>query len=133
MVVIVIIGMLAAIIVPRYMDSLAQGRITTTKNQIRNLEGALKYFYLDNGFYPSTEQGLDALINQPTAGRIPTNYKPRGYLEAEELPKDAWGNEFIYRSPAANERFDYEIISFGADGIEGGEDENADIVSWSIQ
>ncbi|GAB4334011.1 MAG: type II secretion system major pseudopilin GspG [Candidatus Abyssubacteria bacterium] len=133
MVVIVIIGMLAAIITPRYMERVAQGRITQTKNQIRMLEGALKLFYLDNGFYPSTEQGLDALINQPTAGRIPTNYKPRGYLETEEIPKDAWGNEYIYRSPATNERFDYEVISLGADGLEGGEGENADIVSWSIQ
>ncbi len=131
MVVIVIIGLLASIVVPRLMDAAGEGRISTAKVQIRQLETGLKLFKLKHGFYPSTDQGLEALISAPGSGRIPENYPRGGYLESLEVPDDPWGNEYIYESPGSH-GFDYEIVSLGADGISGGEDENADIESWNI-
>ncbi len=82
---------------------------------------------MDNGFHPSTEQGLEALISPPATGRIPENYKPGGYLEKKTIGPDPWGNEYIYISPGIEG--DYDIISYGADGQPGGEKYNADIVN----
>ncbi len=131
MVVIVIIGILAAYIAPKYMHTTETAKINGAKAQIRSLESALKMFRLECGFYPSTEQGLQALISAPTTGRIPEHYRKGGYLESAEVPNDPWGNPYLYESPGSN-GFDYEIRSLGADGVEGGEDENADIESWNI-
>ena len=132
MVVIVIIGILAAYIAPKFLERTEEAKINAAKAQIRAFETGLKLFRLDNGFYPSTEQGLDALVNKPTAGRIPEKYKKGGYLESSKVPDDQWGNPYEYSSPGSH-GFDYEIVSFGADGFEGGEDENADIKSWDIE
>jgi general secretion pathway protein G len=131
MVVIVIIGILAAYIAPKFINRTEDAKINTAKAQIRGFESALKLFRLDCGFYPSTEQGLQALISVPTTGRIPENYKTGGYLESAQVPDDPWGNDYLYESPGSN-GFDYEIRSLGADGVEGGENENADIASWNI-
>jgi general secretion pathway protein G len=131
MVVIVIIGILAAYIAPKFINRTEDAKINATKVQIRGFETGLKLFRLDCGFYPSTEQGLQSLINAPTAGRIPENYKTGGYMETTKVPEDPWGNPYIYESPGSS-GFDYEIRSLGADGVEGGEDENADIQSWNI-
>ncbi len=126
MVVIIILGLLAGLVVPKLIGRTEQAKRTQAKLQIRNIEQALKLFKLDNGFYPSTEQGLKALVTKPTTGRIPKNYRKEGYLE--RVPKDPWGNEYIYISPG--QHGDYDIISYGADGVPGGEGEDADITSW---
>jgi len=129
--VIVILGILAMIVMPRFFGRIDEARITATQLQIKNLEQALRLFYLDNGFYPETEQGLKALIEKPTSGRIPSKWREGGYLEKNTLPKDAWGNDFIYLSPGSHGE-DFEIISLGRDGREGGEGPDADISSSRI-
>jgi general secretion pathway protein G len=130
LVVMIIIGILAALVAPRLMNKLDDAKVTDTAIQIKNLETALKLFKMDNGFYPSTEQGLEALISAPEIGQIPDNYKPGGYLDKKSLSPDPWGNEFIYISPGT--QGDYDIISYGADGKPGGEKYNADIINWNL-
>ena len=132
MVVITIIGLIATIVTVNVMGRMDQAKVSTTKTQIKNLESALDAFRADNGFYPSTEQGLMALIQKPTAGRAATNYPRGGYLKGDSVPKDTWGKEFIYFSPGTHGNNPYEITSLGADGEEGGEDSNEDINSWEI-
>jgi general secretion pathway protein G len=127
MVVVVIIGMLAAIIGPRLSDNADQARVTSTRTQISQIEQTLQMFHLNNGFFPSTEQGLRALVEKPTTPPEPKNYPKGGYMNSKNVPKDAWKNDFIYRCPG--ERGDYDIISLGADGKEGGEGVNADITN----
>ena len=130
MVVIVILAMLAALVGPKLMGRADDAKIKTTKLQLKNLESALKLYKLDNGVYPSTEQGLIALVTKPSVGTIPKSYKEGGYLESNSkaVPKDAWENDFIYVSPG--EHGDYDLSSYGADGVKGGEGKNADITSW---
>ncbi len=131
MVVVVIIGLLVAIVSTRIMVQYEKAKVTQTRIQIRNLEQALKLFKLDCGFYPSTEQGLKALVEKPTVGKIPTSYDEGGYLEKGKVPLDAWVNPFIYLSPGLYGEFD--IISLGRDGKEGGEGFDEDIYSWDIE
>lgn len=128
MVVLVILGILAAIIIPRISDRPEQARRTKAILDIKSIETTLSLFQMDNGFYPSTEQGLEALVEKPTAGRIPTNYSEGGYLK--KVPLDPWKNPYIYISPGASG--DYDLISFGADGEEGGEGKFSDIKSWEL-
>lgn len=128
MVVVVILGILAAVVVPRVLDRPAQARRTKAAADIKGIESALGMFKLDNGFFPSTDQGLKALVDKPETGRIPKRYPPSAYLK--KVPIDPWGNEYAYLSPGAND--DYEIVSYGADGEPGGEDEDADIKSWEL-
>ncbi|HEY6871897.1 MAG TPA: type II secretion system major pseudopilin GspG [Geobacteraceae bacterium] len=130
MVVIVILALLAALVAPRIMGRSDDAKIADAKVQIRNIESALKLYKLDNGGYPSTEQGLQALIEKPAAGQIPKNYKAEGYLESKKLPKDPWGNDYLYISPG--EHGDYDLCSYGADGVKGGEGKDADICSWDL-
>ncbi len=125
MIVVVILGILAAIIVPKFLGREEQARRVAVKVQIKNFESALSMFKLDNGFYPTTEEGLQALVEKPVTGRVPGNWKQ--YLP--KVPKDPWGNDYVYISPGMDGR-DYDIISFGQDGEEGGEENNADIESW---
>ena len=124
MIVIVILGILGAIVAPRFMDEPHKARVVQAKMQIGNLSMAVKKFYLDNGFYPSTEQGLEALVTAPAFGKSPKNYPANGYMG--KIPADPWGNPYVYVSPGLKTPF--EIMSLGADGLEGGEGENADIV-----
>lgn len=131
MVVIVILGILAGLIVPRIMGRPEEAKQLKAKMQIESLETALKLYKLDNGMYPDTEQGLQALIEQPETGIVPKNWRKQGYLEKGRLPKDPWGNEFVYLSPGTHG--DYDIISYGADGVPDGEDKNRDINSWEIE
>src|SRR6185369_1827681 len=131
MVVIVILALLAALVGPKIIGRSDDAKIADAKVQVRNLETALKLYKLDSGAYPSTEQGLSALITKPTTGIIPKNYKAEGYLESKTLPKDPWSNEYIYLSPG--EHGDYDLCSYGADGAKGGEGKAADICSWNIQ
>jgi len=131
MVVIIILGLLAGLVLPKFLGQEEKAKIEIAKTQIRALEGALDAFKLDNGFYPTTDQGLDALINMPTTGRIPDKWRLGGYLKPARIPKDPWGHDYVYTSPG-NENREYEIVSYGADGEPGGEGNNADIESWKM-
>ena len=130
MVVIIIIGVLAALVAPRLMSRADDARVTEAVIQIKNFETALRLFKTDNGFYPDTSQGLEALVSPPSGGEMPENYKDGGYLEKKSLPSDPWGNSYIYISPG--EQGDSDIISYGADGKPGGTNYNADIINWDI-
>jgi len=130
-VVVFILSLLAAIVAPRIIGRTDDARIEATKVQIKNFETALKLFKMDNGFYPDTQQGLEALVEKPASGTIPKNYKEGGYLEQRKIPLDPWGNPYVYVSPGLNG--DYDILSYGADGKEGGEGKNADIKSWDMK
>ncbi len=131
MVVIVILGILAMVIAPNFMDAPDEARQNKAKIDIKAIESALKLYKLDNGVYPSTEQGLQALVSPPEAGVLPKKWRKGGYLEKTNLPKDPWGNEFVYLSPGANGSFD--LISYGSDGAPGGEDAAKDINNWEIE
>ena len=131
MVVIVILSLLAVLVGPKIIGRSDDAKVADAKVQIRNLETALKLYKLDSGNYPSTEQGLASLVTKPTVGKIPNNYKAEGYLENKNVPKDPWGNDYVYLSPG--EHGDYDLYCFGADGVRGGEGKNADIESWSMK
>ena len=131
MVVVIILGILAMYIGPKLMGRTEQAKEVQTRVQIEGLETALKLYKLDNGVYPTTEQGLQALVEEPDAENVSQNWRKGGYLEKGKVPKDPWGNEFIYLSPGI--QGDYDITSYGADGVPGGEDENKDINSWEIE
>lgn len=128
MVVVAIIGSIAALVTVNVLDYLDESKVDTTKIGMKNVEGALEQFKRKHGFYPTTEQGLQALVEKPTTGKVPDNYPKGGYLKV--LPKDAWGNELIYTSPGQGH--DYEILSLGRDGQEGGEDYDTDIKNYEI-
>lgn len=129
-VVVFILSLLVAIVAPKIMGKTDDAKIAQAKVQIRNFETALKMFKLDNGYYPTTEQGLDALITKPTIGQIPAFYRDGGYLEQHKIPLDPWGNPFVYLSPG--DHGDFDIISFGADGKEGGQGKDADITNYNM-
>ncbi len=130
MVVIIILGILAMWVAPKIMSRPGEARQVKARIDIQNLETALKLYKLDNGSYPSTEQGLQALVEMPETGTVPKNWKKGGYLEKDRVPTDPWGNDFIYLSPGL--KGDFDIISYGADGVPGGEDEDKDINNWEI-
>ena len=124
MVVLVIIGVLAALIVPNVLDRADDARVTAAKTDVNNLMQALKLYKLDNQRFPSAEQGLDALVHKPTTGTVPPNWRP--YLD--KLPGDPWGRPYQYLNPGLKGEID--VYSLGADGQPGGEGKNADIGSW---
>lgn len=124
MVVLVIIGILAALIVPNVLDRADDARTTAAKTDIANLTQALKLYKLDNQRYPTAEQGLQALIARPTAGTAPSAWRP--YLD--KLPQDPWGKPYQYLNPGIKSEID--VMSFGADGVAGGEGKNSDVGSW---
>jgi general secretion pathway protein G len=131
MVVIVILGVLAGLIVPRIMGRPDEARQLKAKMQIESLETALKLYKLDNGAYPSTDQGLEALVTQSETPPVPRKWREGGYLEKGKVPVDPWGNTFVYLSPGVHG--DYDISSYGADGVSGGDDKNSDINNWEIE
>lgn len=130
-VVVFILSILVALVAPRIIGRTDDARITDAKLQIKNFEMALKLYKLDNGFYPDTQQGLDALIEKPTSGRTPLKYREGGYLEQKKIPPDPWGNPYFYVSPGLHGEFD--IVSYGSDGKEGGEGKDGDIKNWDMQ
>ncbi len=129
MVVVVILGILASIVVPRLLGEPEKARRTKAAVQIRGFEQALASFKLDNGFFPSTEQELGALVEKPGNGRIPAHYRDKGYMK--KIPMDPWDNPYIFLSPGIHD--DYDIMSYGPDGASGGEGDDADINSWEIE
>jgi general secretion pathway protein G len=130
MVVITILGILAALIVPRVVGRTDDARVAAARQDIASVMQALKLYRLDNGRYPTTEQGLRSLIEKPTGEPVPNNWKQGGYLERSALPKDPWGKEYQYLSPGL--RGEIDVFSFGRDGQTGGEGPDADIGSWAI-
>jgi general secretion pathway protein G len=126
MVVVVIIGILGALVVPKLLGRTGESRVVAAKTDIATLMQALKLYKLDNQRYPTTEQGLQALTTKPTSGPSANGWKEGGYVE--KLPKDPWGNSYQYLSPGLHGEVD--IFSFGADGQAGGEGEDADVGSW---
>jgi general secretion pathway protein G len=131
MVVIVILSILAVWVAPKIMGRPEQAKQVKAKVDIQGLETALKLFKLDNGAYPTTEQGLEALVSAPDSGKLAKNWREGGYLEKGKVPKDPWGNDFVYLSPGTHG--DYDIISYGSDGEPGGEGDNKDINSWETE
>jgi general secretion pathway protein G len=129
MVVVMIIGMLAALVGVRVYERFGTAQREVTAGQIRNLMTALDSYFLDNGRYPTAAQGLDALVQKPGSAPVPKNYPTNGYID--QVPLDPWGNEYVYNAPGINGG-PYSIKSYGADGLEGGEAENADIESWNL-
>jgi general secretion pathway protein G len=124
MVVLVIIGVLAALIVPNVLDRADDARSAAAKTDLANLAQALKLYKLDNQRYPSGEQGLQALVRKPTTGDVPANWRP--YLD--KLPNDPWGRPYLYLQPGLHGEID--VMSFGADGQSGGEGKDADLGNW---
>ncbi|MFC1867800.1 type II secretion system major pseudopilin GspG [Thermodesulfobacteriota bacterium] len=130
LIVITILGVLASLLAVRLMDRPGEARITKARLDINTLENALKLFKLDSAFYPSTDQGLRALVEKPSIGRIPRRWREGGYLDKNSLIKDPWGNDYLYLSPGVKNR-DFDLWSYGADGEEGGEGEDVDITNWA--
>jgi general secretion pathway protein G len=131
MVVMVILGILAGLIIPRIMGRPEEARRTKAQIQIESIETALKLYKLDNGSYPTTEQGLQALIEPPSVGKLASAWREGGYLEKGRVPKDPWGNEYIYLSPGIHG--DFDLVSYGADGEAGGEGKDMDINNWELE
>ena len=126
MIVVVILAILAAVIVPRLMGRPEEAKRTKAQVDIKAIEAALNLYKLDNGFYPTTDQGLQALVTKPEAGNVPRRWNPDGYLET--VPVDPWGNPYAFLSDGNA----YTLKSYGADGAEGGEGKYADIDSHTV-
>jgi general secretion pathway protein G len=123
-IVLVILGLLAAVVAPRVLDRLSKGKEQIARIQIKELDGALQLFSFDMGRYPNSSEGLEALIRNP--GNLEAWRGP--YLDKAQLPKDPWGKPYVYRSPGLHG--DYDLLSYGPDGVEGGDGENSDIANW---
>ncbi|MDH4318737.1 MAG: type II secretion system major pseudopilin GspG [Desulfobulbaceae bacterium] len=130
MVVLLILGVLAGLIVPKIIDEPERARRTQAEVNIGAIEQALKMYKLDNGIYPSTEQGLQALVEPPSVGRLAKKWRKGGYMDKGKIPSDPWGNEYIYISPGVHS--DFDLMSYGPDGEPGGEDMDADINNWEL-
>ena len=128
MVVVIIIGLLAAVIVPQVIDRVDEARVAKVRQDIQAIETALTMFRLDNSRYPTTDQGLAALVQQPTDPSI-RNWRPGGYIQ--RISKDPWGNDYQYVYPGTRGR-EYDLFSLGADGQPGGEGIDADIGNWNL-
>ena len=131
LVVLVIIGNLAGYLGPRIMGRPEEARRTKAEIQVAGIKTALQMYKLDNGFYPSTDQGLGALVEAPKSGKIPRKWRAGGYLDANHVPMDPWDNPFVYISPGLNG--DFDLSSYGADGEQGGEGDDRDINSWELE
>ncbi len=131
MVVMVVLATITVFVIPKFMDAPKQAKRVKAQVTISSLETALKTYYLDNGFYPTTDQGLEALVMEPNIDPIPGKWRKGGYLEKGRIPTDPWGNEYIYLSPGLHG--DFDIIAYGQDKVEGGEEWDADIESWNLE
>ena len=131
LVVLVIIGILAGYIGPKIMGHPEEAKRTKAALQIQGIETALKMYKLDNGMYPSTEQGIQALVEPPTTGKLPPKWRDGGYLEKGRIPLDPWGNAYVYLSPGLTG--DMDLSSYGGDGEAGGEGDSKDINNWEIE
>jgi len=131
LVVLIIIGVLAGYIGPKIMGRPEEAKRTKAAMQIQGLETALKMYKLDNGSYPTTEQGLQALVEAPSTGKLAPKWRQGGYMEKGKVPLDPWGNEFVYLSPGLHN--DFDLSALGTDGEAGGDGDAADVNSWEIE
>ena len=131
LVVLVIIGLLVSIVAPNVLQRADEARIQKVHADFKNIETALKLYKLDNFNYPTTEQGLGALVEKPTIDPLPRNWKKNGYLE--RMPEDPWGNAYKYLNPAEFGHGEYDLYTLGADGVTGGDEQNADIGNWQSE
>ena len=131
MAVVLIIGLLSTIVGVAIFTQVDKGRVTAARAQISNLEGVLELYRMDNARFPTTEQGLEALIQPATSSPEPRNFPPGGYLKGGRVPLDPWGEPYQYESPGSNNTRGFDIWSWGADGTPGGEGVDADIGNWS--
>lgn len=129
LVVIVILALLAGVIIPKMTDAPGRARQSKARVQIKQIEGSLNMFKIDNGFFPSTDQGLESLVVITDVGEIPKKFKEGGYIK--KIPKDPWDIEYLYLSPGEHGEFD--LFSLGRDGEEDGDGENADVNNWDIE
>lgn len=129
MVVVVILGVLAALVVPNIMSRPDQAKVTVAQTDVKAISSALEMYRLDNGSYPSSEQGLDALVVIPSGSPEARNWNPDGYLK--KVPQDPWGNPYQYERPGTNNPTSYDLFSLGADARIGGDGFNADIGNWN--
>ncbi len=129
LVVVIILGLLAAIVAPRIIGRTDEAKVKSTQVQIRQLEGALNLYRLDNGIYPTTDQGLESLVTKPTISPVPNKWREGGYIP--KVPKDPWGYPYVYLSPGTHG--DFDLVSYGADGEPGGESWNKDIKNWDLE
>ena len=132
MVVIVILGILVGFVGTRIMGRPEEARRMKAKVQIESIESALKLYKLDNGMYPSTEQGLQALVEPPSVGELPRAWREGGYLEKGQVPLDPWGNEYVYLSPGLH-ALDFDLMSYDSDGQPGGEGKDQDVNNWELE
>lgn len=129
LVVLVILGLLATLVIRNVAGRIPQAKVETVKTQMREFENALDEYKLDNGYYPSTEQGMAALVSPPTTGNIPKNYPEGGYMK--RIPNDPWGNDYVYELQTTP-REHYVVMSYGRDGREGGEGEDKDLINTEM-
>ncbi len=130
MVVVVIIGILIGLVAPNIIGNVDEARVTAAKADISTLVDALERYYMDNSTYPTTDQGLEALVEKPTASPEPRNWRAQGYIKRKKMLQDPWSNEYRYISPGASGPFD--LYSLGSDGQEGGEGVQADVGQWDL-
>ena len=131
LIVVTIIGALMAIVANRFLDRQVDAKISLAGTQMRQLEQALELYRMDNGRYPTSDQGLEALVREPSTGPTPKRYPPGAYIKAKLL-LDPWQETFHYRLPGDHNQHAFDLFSFGPDGQEGGESLNADIVNWDV-
>ena len=131
MAVVLIIGLLVTIVGVNIFSQVDKARVGTARTQIKQLEGVLEFYRLDNARYPTTEQGLDALVHKPTGEPQPRNWRPEGYLQHSEVPLDPWGNPYQYACPGQHNPYSFDLWSYGADGQAGGDGVNADVGNWA--
>jgi general secretion pathway protein G len=130
MVVVIILGILAAIVAPNVIGRIDQAQITRVQSDLRGIENALKFYRLDNFAYPTSEQGLEALVSRPADPNI-RNWKPGGYLDRGAVPRDPWGNPYLYLNPGNHGEID--VYTLGRDGRPGGEELDADLGNWELE
>ena len=131
MAVVIIIGLLTTIVGAAIFQQVDKGRVTTARAQLNSLEGVLELYRMDNGRFPTTEQGLDALVHEPGGEPAARSYPPGGYLKGGKVPLDPWGEPYYYESPGQHNQYAFDLWSHGADATPGGEAVDADIGNWS--
>jgi general secretion pathway protein G len=131
MAVVLIMGLLAGIVGTVVVGQIGQARSQTAKAQIKQLESALTFYQMDNGRFPTSEQGLAALVDQPSAGPEARNWRPGGYIQGGRVPTDPWGEEYQYEYPGSENEHSFDLWTHGADGQPGGDAENADVGNWA--
>ena len=130
MAVVVIMGLLMGIVGTAVFSQIDKARVNTTRAQIDQLEAALTFYQMDNGRFPTTDQGLQALVERPTSAPEPRNYNAAGYLKKRQVPRDGWGNPYQYAMPGGNNPEGFDLWSLGADGQPGGSGNDADLGNW---